>query len=141
MLKNISWQNFTMLIVLLWIIWYCYVGIVYYAKDIKKIIKFKGNRMYAKETTNKTAANENEHDGFTQAQTLRNNIAGILKSASQNKFPKEELVMALQLSVREYPELKQSAFEVAINHYISHESEKQCSTSFSDEDLRMIWMG
>ena len=141
MLKNISWQNFVVLIVWLLIAWYCFVGVVYYAKDIKKILRFKSIRSNPKQNNSIDDITENVADSFARSKNLRDDIALILQKATQYKFPKEELVMALQLSVRAYPDLHQSAFQVAINHYIACESEKQCSTSFSDEELRNIWMG
>jgi hypothetical protein len=141
MLKNISWQNFLVLIVWLLIAWYCFVGMVYYAKDIKKILRFKSIRFNPKQNNSIDGITEDVADSFARSKNLRDDIALILQKATQHKFPKEELVMALQLSVRAYPDLHQSAFQVAINHYISQESEKQCSTSFSDEELRSIWMG
>jgi competence CoiA-like predicted nuclease len=141
MLKNISWQNFLVLIVWLLIAWYCFIGMVYYAKDIKKILRFKSIQFNQKQNNSIDNITEDVADSFARSKNLRDDIALILQKATQHKFPKEELVMALQLSVRAYPDLHQSAFQVAINHYISQESEKQCSTSFSDEELRSIWMG
>ncbi|MEO5889684.1 MAG: hypothetical protein ABIQ31_05490 [Ferruginibacter sp.] len=141
MLKNISWQNFVVLIVWLLIAWYCFVGIVYYAKDIKKILRFKSIPFNPKQNNSIDDITDNVTDSFARSKNLRDDIAMILQKATQYKFPKEKLVIALQLSVRAYPDLHQSAFQVAINHYISQESEKQCSTSFSDEELRSIWMG
>jgi len=141
MFKNISWQNFMVLIVWLLIAWYCFVGMVYYAKDIKKILRFKASQIYPKQNDIIETTTGNTADVFAQSKNLRDDIAMVLQKATQHKFPKEELVMALQLSVRAYPDLHQSAFQVAINHYISQESEKQCSTSFSDEELRGIWIG
>jgi len=141
MLKNISWQNFLVLIVWLLIAWYCFVGMVYYAKDIKKILRFKSIQFNPKQNNSIDDITEDVADSFARSKNLRDDISLILQKATQHKFPKEELVMALQLSVRAYPDLHQSAFQVAINHYISQESEKQCSTSFSDEELRSIWMG
>jgi competence CoiA-like predicted nuclease len=141
MLKNISWQNFLVLIVWLLIAWYCFIGMVYYAKDIKKILRFKSIQFNQKQNNSIDNITEDVADSFARSKNLRDDIALILQKATQHKFPKEELVMALQLSVRAYPDLHQSAFQVAINHYISQESEKQCSTSFSDEELRSIWVG
>lgn len=141
MLSNISWQNYLVLIVWLLIAWYCFVGMVYYAKDIKAILRFKSLRFNRKQKNSIEDTTENVADSFVRSKHLRDDIALILQTATQHKFPKEELVMALQLRVRAYPDLHQSAFQVAINHYISQESEKQCSTSFSDEELRSIWRG
>jgi hypothetical protein len=141
MLKNISWQNYLALIVWLLIAWYCFVAMVYYAKDIKKILRFKNIRFNPIQTKSIDDSTKNVGDSFARSKNLRDDIALILQTATQHKFPKEELVMALQLSVRAYPDLHQSAFQVAINHYISKESEKQCSTSFSDDELRSIWIG
>lgn len=141
MLKNISWQNFIVLVTWLLIAWYCFVGIVYYSKDLKRLLKFDGDRFSPKQNHPVIPINENDKTDFVRAQKLQEDIAQVFRRAVQQQSPKEELVMALQVSLRGYPELHYPAFRVAINHYIEQESEKQCSTPFGEEDLRVVWMG
>lgn len=141
MLKSISWQSFLILTTFLLITWYVLIGIRYYSKDIRRIIFSK--RKINSDHPNGSGAQEpsaNAMDLFDSALRLRNDIRQILATAARKQFPKEELVMAIQIMLREYPQLHHTAFQVAINHYIEQESENKCSTLFGEDDLRIIWM-
>jgi hypothetical protein len=84
---------------------------------------------------------DNSLDPFAQAFRLKQELAELFRRARQEEFLKEEMVMAMQVSIRAFPALKESAFEIAINNYIIEEASAQCSTTLSDGDLRMVWKG
>jgi len=80
----------------------------------------------------------------TQDATL-NELLGELKIffqlASKRNYPKEELMMAVKLKLRDYGQFKNTPFEIAVNNFIGTESDNQCSIHLSEDDWRVLWMG
>ena len=76
---------------------------------------------------------------------MLNELLGELKIlfqlAAKRNYPKEELMMALQLKLKEYGQFKNSSFEIAVNNFIANESDNQCSIHLGEEDQRVVWMG
>ena len=139
MLTNISWMNFVVTIGCLLTAWYLLLGI-YYAKDLKPLL-LKNSGKFPGVNNKRNSMGDKSEDPFELAQALRNEILETFQLAAHWHNPKEEIIMALQIQLRGYPQLKATAFEVAISHYIMVTSLHQCSISFSDEELQVLWKG
>jgi len=148
MLKSISWQNFLITTGVLIAGWYLIMGVWFYAKDLKGLIlKIINGRSRSEKVTSGFGQEANHYFGesgndlFSLAIRLRDEIRNLLDKAASERFPREEMIMALQLRLRDYPQLNHTAFQVAINNFIALESESKCSTPLSEDDMRVLWMG
>ena len=143
MFNTISWHEF--LVTMAWLLagWYAVVGWMYYKKELEYVLFKSWNRLTRIESQHSLGdkSKEQTSGNIVRAQQLQLEISGILLKAKRAQFPKEELLMALQSSLRRYPELAQPGFRVAINHYIEQESEKQSATPLSEDELRLLWTG
>jgi len=138
MFTSVSWQQYIVFISITAVIYYIYILLRYYRNEVINFIKgIKNTPVPSKEKNNgKTITTPDE--------TL-NELLGELKIlfqlASRRNYPKEELMMALQLKLKEYGQFKNSSFEIAVNNFIANESDNQCSIHLGKEDQRVVWIG
>jgi hypothetical protein len=142
MFNDISWQNFIVFIASVSIAWYVTIGIVYYRTDLKTLFQFVSERLLPGKlpVKNETIETEELTDPFDAAQKARNEISQILERAAHHSFPKEEIIVAFKLCLKQYEQLKTTVFRSVINNFISIESKNKCSTIFDEADLNQVWM-
>jgi len=70
---------------------------------------------------------------------LTTKLKDTIADASSKNCHKEEFIFLLQLTLKEYPHLKGSPFQVAINNLIASECEKHGSLHLSAEEQVMLW--
>lgn len=63
----------------------------------------------------------------------------ILQYAEQ-QYIKEEVITGLQLLLKEYPQLRYSAYTASINNIITKEIETHCSIRLEDDEVKRLWM-
>jgi len=138
MFTSVSWQQYIMFISIIALVYYIYILLRYYRNAVINLIKGpKSTPVPSKEKNNDTTITT----GDTTLNELLEELKILFQLASQRKYPKEELMMALQLKLREYDQFKNTPFEIAVNNFIAEESENQCSIHLSEDDWRVLWMG
>lgn len=60
------------------------------------------------------------------------------KCASQG-FQKPELMMAIQLKLGDYPQLKGTPFQVSVNNHIETEALGKCGIKMEGEEIKSLW--
>jgi len=138
MFTSVSWQQYLVFISITAVIYYIYILLRYYRNEVINFIKgIKNTPVPSKEKNNDKTIT-------TQDATL-NELLGELKIffqlASKRNYPKEELMMAVKLKLRDYGQFKNTPFEIAVNNFIATESDNQCSIHLSEDDWRVLWMG
>ncbi len=159
MFTNISWTNYIIFVVLLLAAWYIIIGFKFYFPDLQNILSgktklaFRGvHKEYlshkSEEITNseplesdlKSFPNEEETDNLFQvAEELTNKLKDAISNAASKNYNKEEFTFLLQLTLKEYPALKSSPFQVAINNLISSECDKHSFIRLNTVELGMLW--
>ena len=142
--QDFSWQQFLKLFLTATIVYYSALLIFYRASLIRA---FKGK--YYPGLIKKTIEQQNEfrkdNSNRQQAISLVHELLEELKHlfiiASLNNHSKEQLLMSLQLKLRDYKEVKASPLREEISEHIAHESKEQCSIALSDAELNMLWDG
>jgi hypothetical protein len=83
-----------------------------------------------------------ERSLFSIAQTLAQEIKGLMARAAKEGMVKEELRFALQelLSGCDYQRLRETGFRQAINNLIQFDVENQCSFRFDAEEVNGLWI-
>ena len=138
MFHLVSWQQYMIFILVVTLIYYVFILLRFYHNELFHLLKGVKNLPAIAEEKRDKKTFTGENDSMND---LLEDLKTIFQSASQKKYPKEELMMALQLKLREYDQFKNTPFEIAVNNFIAEESENQCSIHLGEEDQRVLWMG
>ena len=157
MFNDISWSSYFSIIAAITAIYYFLIAVIFYRNEITKII-FSGNLNFRstpakakressiinsdKDSEEEYKSDEKEDDiQSSTVHKLMNELNKVFKKSSEKKFLKEELVVALQLTLKNYLSLKQSPFREAINSLIELESQSQCSIYLNEDEMELLWKG
>lgn len=142
MLHQVSWISFILFLFTITSIYYFGILVLFYRYDILALLKAKANTTLRTDQV-RMANNsiENTKTEYTdisnQASNLMSELKKIAGIASEEAYPKEELVMALQLVLKRYPQLRESKFRPDINDHIALLCKETCSISLSEDEQRM----
>jgi len=150
MFTNISWASYMLVVTLLLAAWYLIIGMRFYFHDRQNLLtrKRKPNLQFAHDGSHSTSATEfapeetepSDTDSlFQEVEKLTAKLKETIAEASSKNYHKEEFIFLLQLTLKEYPHLKGSPFQVAINNLIISECEKYGSLLLRAEELVMLW--
>lgn len=136
MLQHISWSDYFKWVMIGLAVYYTIVLLLFFRKDIAGLVKRGGSDDEQEEllTIREDISAEEAEELLPQV----NLLAAELRDLFAGNYVKEELLLAIQRKLKEYPEVKGTAFEVAVNNIIMQESE-QCSMPFSAIDVRRVW--
>jgi hypothetical protein len=150
MFTNISWASYILVVTLILAAWYLIIGMRFYFHDLQSLFtrKRKSNLQHAPDETYSTTGSEftyqqtetlDSDDLFQEVEKLTTKLKETIADASSKNYHKEEFIFLLQLTLKEYPQLKESPFQVAINNLIASECEKHGSLHLSAEEQVMLW--
>ena len=164
MLERISWSTYWAVIVIGLVIYYTVLLILLYQKgfffkgSIKTIPSHSGTpdpssnpqrNLFGLEETvienpgdkhnQQLAADDNilmpiVHDLI---QELKEFITGI----SERSYVKEEVIMGVQIIIKNYKRIEDSPYQKSINDFIKSECEEYCSIHLSEDEIGRIWKG
>ena len=155
MFTNISWGNYIVVIVLLLVSWYLFVGLRFYFAEIREVLT--GKRKFR----NRNANDLDTHYDVVRPQTFRDTslqssfaeqeesildvdaflerLKNVVKEAAQRKLMKIEFQDYISLLLNEYPSIKNSSFRSSVNELIVSECNKQDFISLSQTEVEELW--
>lgn len=155
MFTNISWGNYIVVIVLLLVSWYLFVGLRFYFAEIREVLT--GKRKFR----NRNANDLDTHYDVVRPQTFRDTslqssfaeqeesildvdaflerLKNVVKEAAQRKLVKIEFQDYISLLLNEYPSIKNSSFRSSVNELIVSECNKQDFISLSQTEVEELW--
>jgi hypothetical protein len=152
MLNKISWSYFLFLIASIVSVYYLYILLFYYRKEIialgsRKKSVLGNNSSYTSAISNSNQNRSepepnNETDAqqsFTAVHELLEDLKVIFQRASKTKMIKEELIQAIGSKLKTYPLPIESELVEDINTHLIMEAKEKCQLDFSPEDLKGIW--
>lgn len=159
MFANISWTNYIIVAILLLAAWYIIISFKFYFRDLQDILSGKAKLTFrgvkkeysynkseeisnsdTSEFDHKFLPNEQETDNlFKVAEELTSKLKDAISDAASKNYNREEFTFLLQLTLKEYPALKGSPFQVAINNLIASECDKHSFIRLSAVELGMLW--
>lgn len=155
MFTSISWKTYLTAIIVLAFIYYLIIAILYYRKDIhKRISDFSGPKL-RKQLPAVATSDEDTNAIPSASQEKRNNddvllpatyelkkeLKELFEKSAANNYPASELFSSVQLMLRNYPHLRDTAFQYAINNYIKSEIKELFDIPIPDADLAKAWVG
>jgi hypothetical protein len=153
MFSFILWPQFFIIIAGFAITYYFLIAIIYYRTEIKTLLNakpadnFKLNHHKDSQTAPLSISESNSstskdlHINGTKIHELMADLKSLFISAAKTKTIKEELIMALQMLLREYSALKELQVAEDINHNIMSECQNICSITLSEAEMKMLWNG
>jgi hypothetical protein len=158
MLRGISWNNYIVVVVLLSIVWYLFVGLRYYFDDLKDLVSGKRKLQFrglvekpisksdydfdyqkSNEILNAPVEFETVDPVFKEVEELTASLKKAITDATQKKLVKREFEDHLRFILKEHPLLANSPLRPSINELIVSEYEKQESVLLTHEEVDALW--
>lgn len=150
MLNNISWASYVFALSISLLIYYAFVLVMYYRNDLRQFVQQRttggGKDLY--KSIPATIEKESETPGENAIDLLQNSInssllfqlESIIMEGAERNFPKEELLLAIRLHLRQHVSLIDSRGKEKINNFIKAHCENYCSIHLSVEEERVLWI-
>jgi hypothetical protein len=158
MFTNISWGNYIVVVVLLLVSWYLFIGLRFYFDDLKEIVTRKrklqfrglGNTNYQdsqSELNDQDSVEVNlfqsefalSDNTFEEVEELIERLKNVVADATKRKLLKQEFIDYLRLVLREYPSVKKSPFSSSVSELIVSECDKLESISLTQLEAEGLW--
>jgi hypothetical protein len=68
-------------------------------------------------------------------------LKAFIVDISERSFIKEEVIMGIQVIIKNYKRLEGSLYQKSINDFIKNECEDYCGIHLSEEETKRIWIG
>ncbi|NGY37279.1 hypothetical protein FQU23_007090 [Flavobacterium sp. XN-5] len=155
MFTNISWGNYIVVIVLLLVSWYLFVGLRFYFAEIREVVT--GKRKLRNRRTNDleihydvvqppTFTDTSLQPSFGEPEksiididAFVEGLKNVVNEAAQRKLVKTELQDRLSLLLCKHPSIKNSSFRSSVSELIISECEKLDTISLSLEEVEQLW--
>jgi hypothetical protein len=134
MFKSVSWSSFITTLVVLLAIYYIVIAVLYFRDDVMSLLKRK-----EKPAPSSSPEPQNRGSMFSSVHELMDELKELFFTAASRHYPEEELVMALQSTLKRYSNLKDTQFEAAINNDIQQSALSMCNISLDESDLKRVW--
>lgn len=130
MLHSITWQQYFLSILVAAVIYYLLVW----------VLLFKGKISFLPGLSNIRPMSVHAEDFPDEISTVAQHVMDELRPQFKGRHNKNELILALRLSLRSYAATDDPAFRDIITRFIVSESQSICSIRFSEEDERAVWL-
>ena len=155
MLTNISWRDYFITVIILLAIYYFFVAIRYYSRDIKDLLSAKrklnlkaalpcnskgeypstiGGNIHSEASFEETTDKE-----FTEVEHLIERLKVLIGDASRRKMIPQEFKQYLSLVLKEYPSVKNCSLRASVNELIVSECEKYGTVTLTEDEVDLVW--
>ncbi|SJZ68224.1 hypothetical protein SAMN04488128_1011179 [Chitinophaga eiseniae] len=148
MLSSFSWASYLMVAALIIGIYYCVVIARYFRRDIKRLSRQKTPPEEQDDDTynpqlslfdNTEVQPDIDADLFTDALGLSARIREVLSKAARENYSKAGLILILKKLVAEYPSLKGTAFQRAVNNVVIVECRNMGAAGLNEDEVDLLW--
>jgi hypothetical protein len=150
MLNNISWASYAIALSIFLCVYYAFVLVRYYRHDLHQYAHLlKGRRdkflSFGVQRRRQPVFEMDVDDLKEQVRQgsipeLQLQLQSIIKNGAARKYPKEELLVALKLHLKQQVLLPGESDKETINNYIKAQFENYCFIHLSGEDERVLWV-
>lgn len=158
MFTNISWGNYIVVIILLLVSWYLFVGLRFYFDDLKEVISGKRKLQFRRlgdpnygdfqselnhqdspdPISNQSSFGEFDTT-FQDVDALVERLKDFIADARKRKLLKQEFLDYIQLIFKEYPSVKNSAFRSSVSELIVTQCKTLDSISITQVEAEGLW--
>jgi hypothetical protein len=137
MLGSISWNQWWAILAFLLIIYYLIIIPVYYRNDLPGIVK-KISSSFRPRTKSAFTQTSPQHL-FSVSTRLAEAIEKKMEDASRSNTIREEFLFSLGKLLQDYPMIRETVFQTAINNLIVHHFKTIYSTTLSETEIKRLW--
>ncbi|WP_205514322.1 hypothetical protein [Longitalea arenae] len=153
MLQKFSWTDYWTAVIAVVAVYYAIVFLLLYKNGLLNkpaIKKLAPTRTQSQSPSSVPAAAQagkpvaklsNQAQTENRLKDLTGELLGFLQDIAGKSFIKEEIIMGLQMIVREYKEFLETDYRSYIDEFIRIETENHCAVDLSDEEIQRVWMG
>ncbi|MDP9077752.1 MAG: hypothetical protein M3O71_10045 [Bacteroidota bacterium] len=157
MLNHLSWTSYFEGVITLLIIYYLYIGVRYYAADIKQLLAPTGKSGPGTKLPEQLVFSDAEHqsaglpeevsyehgryqdDDIQDADKLISSVKKRITAASGTAYAPVKLLTELKAVFQEHPSLKNSPHRPAINELVVTECERTGVAELTEEEVDQWW--
>jgi hypothetical protein len=146
MFHSISWADYFITILVLLAAYYTAVISIYFRKEAAGLFSVRNGKALFTTTgfhniSEKWTKKEETEHYFQIAAQLQEELHDLIGTAAVKKYPEEELLTGMQLTLRKYMLLAGTPFQVSINHYIQQSCSEKLSMTLQEDVLNRVWQG
>mgnify|MGYP000868614696 CR=1 FL=1 len=160
MFTGISWTDYVAAVVILLVVYYAYVGVRYFSGDLRALLTGKKklhfrrvpqgddeeeDTSYITETTSTPISpstfEESSDSDFEEVEHLIGRLKEVIADASGRELIPQEFSHYLRITLKEYPNIKNSPLRPSVNELIVSECEKYGTVTLSVEEVDRLWNG
>ena len=132
MLANISWSTYWVWVTVILLTYYTFIILYFYGFQIRQV--------FLKVSMPLGTQTQNEADLFAVVHVLINNIENSFASLNR-QTSKQECLELLQMHISRFPQLKNTAFQKAVDNRVTELLYNKCSIHISEQELAVVWTG
>ncbi len=151
MLNNISWTSYALAISISVIIYYIFVFLLFYRRELQHFISKNQKVRYptaqaappSKPAEMGTGINNRKNAATDESMSLPEFflvLQNLINIGESRNYPKEEILLSVELALQQYPFVKAPDQQEKINQYILTAFESICSIHLSGEEISALWI-
>lgn len=153
MLQKFSWSEYWGVVLVGVAIYYGIVLLLLYRSGLLSKSSFKKPAFLKARTQQPTSAPipetqvksvaplSNQSDVENAMKSLTDEVLNFLQDIAGKSYVKEEIIMGLQIILREYQEFAGTVYQSDISEFLRIETENHCSVDLSEDEIKRVWMG
>lgn len=158
MFTGISWTDYVAAVAILLVIYYAYVGVRYFSGDLRALLAGKKKLRFrrvpqgsdeedstssdtdtASTPISPSTFEESSDSDFEEVEHLIGRLKDVIADASGRELIPQEFSHYLRMTLKEYPNIKNSPLRPSVNELIVSECEKYGTVTLSVEEVDRLW--
>jgi Flp pilus assembly protein TadB len=141
----ITWSQLITFLIVFLAFYYAIVVLVYYRKDLSflaRTSKRSATEMsgFHRVTSSSAKAGSSTEDvSYAAVHDLLEDLKPVFEALVTQSLAKEQVLEALQIRVRNYPTIKDTGFQTAVNNHIEQELQARSGMVVLDHELVTLW--
>ena len=153
MLEKFSWSEYWLVVGVGIAIYYGIVILLLYRNGLISKASFKRS-VFLKARTPKPASApvletkakavaplSNQSEVEAAMRSLTDEVLNFLQDIAGKSYVKEEIIMGLQIIMRDYSDFAGTVYQSDISEFMRIETENHCSVDLSEDEIKRVWMG
>jgi hypothetical protein len=141
MVNKISWTECLTYLAIGLIIYYAVVAVIFYRLEFFTLLKGVHSQSVHDEPYSSAAPTSAAFGNglYNEVLELMQDCKPVFQAAVEDSLEKAQVLEALQLRLKKYPQIIGTAFQVAVSNHIDQELQARCGMSLSESDIQALW--
>lgn len=139
MLKNVTWSEYIICMLVLLFVFYLFVILRYYRTELKRFLSGKGRDNPATDYEPDNLEDYTDDGSFEALEILVSDLRYAVLERAGKGAGKQLLLSQLKERLSHFEDMRNPAYRIAINNYIIQHAKDICGVVFSEEELEAEW--